>query len=94
MYGKSRAVAVTFATAGLIGLCAPAALASTSGDRGGDNGGLIGAVNIGSGNTDNTCAHSHVQASDSDDLGLPLDLIRNTCGNSGRVCTAVFGSSV
>ncbi|MFJ4770045.1 chaplin family protein [Streptomyces uncialis] len=26
--------------------------------------------------------------------GLPLDIRRNQCGNSGIVCTAVFGSSV
>lgn len=26
--------------------------------------------------------------------GLPLDLRRNQCGNSGIICTALFGSSV
>ncbi|MFJ9409551.1 chaplin family protein [Streptomyces sp. NPDC101393] len=62
-------------------------------------------IGIGNAVFGNTCAHhggaraagSTVAGSgvaSGNQTGLPLSLPRNHCGNSGIVCTALFGSSV
>jgi ChpA-C len=62
-------------------------------------------VGIGNAVFGNTCVnHGGVRAAGAtalgsgtgsgNEVGLPLSLPRNHCGNSGIVCTALFGSSV
>jgi hypothetical protein len=95
MSGKSRALAVAAATAGLITLWAPTAMASTASAPLGTNGWLVNGtivngglvnVNLGSGNTaiGNTCNNTAVSTPmDGDVLTWALDIPHNTCVMAG-----------
>ena len=96
MSGKSRALTVAAATATLIGLWVPAALASTvtgpvsAGNSGLVNGGLINSgpvnVNLGSGNTaiGNTCNNNNESGALAGNLlTWPLNLSQNSCLMAG-----------
>jgi hypothetical protein len=90
MSGKSRALTVAAATAGLIGLWAPMALAGTTHAPPGDhrslvNGGLVN-VNLGSDDTavGNTCNNTNESAPlRGDILAWALDVSHNACAMAG-----------
>jgi hypothetical protein len=95
MSGKSRAFALAAATAGLIALGTPAAMASTSSAPLGTNGWLVNGplvnggmvnVNLGSGNTaiGDTCNNTTMSAPGGGDiLTWALDIPHNACVMAG-----------
>ncbi|MDI5961362.1 chaplin family protein [Streptantibioticus silvisoli] len=91
--GRAGARAAVFgAVAGMALLPAGAAHASVIGVGNAVFGNSCAGQDSGARAAGSTVAGSGVTGGNQ--VGLPLDLPRNHCGNSGIVCTAVFGSSV